>query len=57
MHPFLFSTTDVWQCLKIGNMFSLWHSICMEVNMVIDEEEDTEEEDWDEEEDFEEEEW
>jgi hypothetical protein len=33
------------------------HSICMEVNKVIDEEEDTEEEDWDEEEDFEEEEW
>jgi hypothetical protein len=32
-------------------------SICMEVKKVIDEEEDTEEEDWDEEEDFEEEEW
>ena len=38
-------------------MFSLWHLICMEVKCVIDEEEDTEEEDWDEEEDFEEEEW
>jgi hypothetical protein len=33
------------------------HSIYMEVKKVIDEEEDTEEEDWDEEEDFEEEEW
>jgi|GEM_PF-2276066 hypothetical protein len=38
-------------------MFSLCNSICMEVKKVIDEEEDTEEEDWDEEEDFEEEEW
>ena len=43
--------------LKDCEQCSLWHSICMEVNVVIDEEEDTEEEDWDEEEDFEEEEW
>jgi hypothetical protein len=45
-------------------MLKDWERCCdyafemsMEVKKVIDEEEDTEEEDWDEEEDFEEEEW
>jgi len=39
-----------------GNALTM-HSMCMEVKIVKEEEEDVEEEDWDEEEDFEEEEW